>query len=130
MDIQTEEHEETPGENFGVIRMRRQVINSNSYVGGIFTSRIGMNGKHNFAYGVDGIFRLFGDDYLNVKLAQSYDDQIDSEVSSLDPSFIMINWERRSEKEWVSKRRPILTFHPASYFHLVMNLIILVSRTE
>ncbi len=98
MDMQTEEHEETPAENFGVIRMRRQVINPNSYVGGIFTSRIGMDGKHNFAYGVDGIFRLFGDDYLNVKLAQSYDDQIDSELSSLDPSFIMVNWERRSEK--------------------------------
>ncbi len=36
MDMQTAEHESTPGENFGVLRMRRQVINQNSYVGGIF----------------------------------------------------------------------------------------------
>jgi hypothetical protein len=98
MDMQTEEQEETPGENFGVIRMRRQVINPNSYIGGIFTSRIGMNGNHNFAYGIDGIFRLFGDDYLIVKLAQSYEDTLDSKLSSLDPSFIMVNWERRSEE--------------------------------
>jgi hypothetical protein len=98
LDMQTAAHEEIAGENFGVIRMRRQVINPNSYVGGIFTSRIGMDGKQNFAYGIDGIFRLFGDDYLNVKWAQSYDTEIDSKLSSLNPSFILLNWERRSEE--------------------------------
>jgi len=98
LNMQTAAHEEIAGENFGVIRMRRQVINPNSYVGGIFTSRIGMDGKQNFSYGLDGIFRLFGDDYLNVKWAQSYDSEIDSKMTSLDPSFVMINWERRSEE--------------------------------
>ena len=98
LDMQTAEHEEIAGENFGAIRMRRQVINPNSYVGGIFTSRIGMDGKQNFTYGVDGIFRLFGDDYLNVKWAQSYDTEIDSKLSSLDPSFFLFKWERRSEE--------------------------------
>lgn len=98
LNMQTAAHEEIAGENFGVIRMRRQVINPNSYVGGIFTSRIGMDGKQNYSYGVDGIFRLFGDDYLNVKWAQSYDTEIDSKFTSLDPSFLMVNWERRSEE--------------------------------
>jgi len=98
LDMQTKEYEETPSENFGVLRMRRQVINPNSYVGGIFTSRLGMNGEQNFAYGLDGIFRLFGDDYLNVKGAQSYDKTIGNELASLDPSFLMVQWERRSEK--------------------------------
>jgi len=98
LDMQTAEHEETPGENFGVLRMRRQVINQNSYVGGIMTSRLGMNGDQNLAYGVDGIFRLFGDDYLNVKWAQTYDSKIGNKMNSLDPSFILVNWERRSEE--------------------------------
>jgi hypothetical protein len=98
LDMQTAGHEETTGENFGVLRLRRQVINQNSYVGGIFTSRIGMNGDHNLAYGADGIFRLFGDDYLNIKWAQTYDSKINSKMNSLDPSFIMVNWERRSER--------------------------------
>jgi hypothetical protein len=98
MDMQTAEHESTPGENFGVLRMRRQVINENSYVGGIFTSRLGMNGQNNLAYGMDGIFRLFGDDYLNVKWSQTYDSQIDNTLGSLDPSFFLVNWQRRSEK--------------------------------
>jgi hypothetical protein len=98
LDMQTKEYEETPGENFGVLRMRRQVINPNSYAGVIFTSRLGMNGDQNFAYGLDGIFRLFGDDYLSVKGAQSYDKKIGNELASLDPSFISVQWERRSEK--------------------------------
>jgi len=98
LNMQTAEHEETPGENFGVLRMRRQVINQNSYVGGIMTSRLGMNGDQNIAYGVDGIFRLFGDDYLNIKWSQVYDSKIGSKLNSLDPSFILLNWERRSEE--------------------------------
>jgi hypothetical protein len=98
LDMQTAEHEETPGENFGVLRMKRQVINQNSYVGGIFTSRIGMNGDQNFTYGLDGNIRVFGDDYLNVKLAQSYDNKTETGLNSLDPSFILLDWERRSEE--------------------------------
>ena len=98
MNMQTEKHEQTPGENFGILRMRRQVINPNSYVGGIMTSRIGMNGDQNIAYGLDGIFRLFGDDYLNVKWSQTYDSKIGNKMNSLDPSFIMIDWVRRSEE--------------------------------
>ena len=97
LDMQTAEFEETPGENFGVLRMRRQVINQNSYVGGILTSRLGMNGDQNIAYGVDGIFRLYGDDYLNVKWSQTYDSKTGNSLNSLDPSFIMLDWERRSE---------------------------------
>jgi len=98
LDMQTKDYKETPSENFGVLRMRRQVINPNTYVGGIFTSRLGMNGERNFAYGLDGIFKLFGDDYLDVKGAQSYDKEIGTDMASLDPSFFMVQWERRSEE--------------------------------
>ncbi|HOU95554.1 MAG TPA: DUF5916 domain-containing protein [Bacteroidales bacterium] len=98
LDMQTEEYEEVPGQNFGVLRMRRQVINQNSYVGGILTSRIGMNGDRNIAYGVDGIFRLFGDDYLNIKWSQTYDNELGNKLNSLSPSFILLNWERRTEE--------------------------------
>ena len=63
MDMQTASIEDQPSENFGVLRMRRQVINENSYVGGILTSRVGWDGSYNYAYGIDGIFKLFGEDY-------------------------------------------------------------------
>ena len=98
LDMQTQEYATTPGENFGVLRTRRQVINENSFVGGIFTSRLGMNGAHNFAYGLDGIFRVFGDDYLDIKAAQTYSDKIDNKLNSIDPMFLSAKWERRSQK--------------------------------
>ncbi len=98
LDMQTAAFDETPGENFGVLRLRRQVINKNSYVGGMFTSRLGMNGEQNLAYGIDGIFRLFGDDYLDVKWSQAFDNKTTGEVKGLDPSFILVNWQRRSEE--------------------------------
>lgn len=98
IDMQTAEHDTLPGENFGVARLRRQVFNPNSYVGAIFTSRLGMNGDQNFAYGADGIFKLFGDDYLSVRLAQTYDSKTGNSLASMDPTFFLANWERRSEK--------------------------------
>jgi len=87
-----------PSENFGVLRIRRQVINPNSYVGGILTSRMGTNGSYNYAYGLDGIFRLFGDDYLDVKWAQSFETDSLNDPLSLKPSRIRLSWERRTEE--------------------------------
>jgi len=98
LDMQTAAIGETPSENFGVARIRRQVINQNSYVGGIMTSRIGTNGDYNVAYGLDGIVRMFGDDYLDVRMAQTMETGAENKVFSTDPTFVGINWERRSDE--------------------------------
>ena len=98
LDMQTQAYNDTPSENFGVARIRRQVINQNSYVGGILTSRIGTDGTYNLAYGLDGIFRLFGDDYLDVRLAQTKESEVDYSAFSTDPTFLGITWERRSDE--------------------------------
>jgi hypothetical protein len=86
-----------PSENFGVLRFRRQIINENSYIGAGFTSRLGINGNYNIGYGLDGIFRLFGQDYLDLKFAQTYET---GAVSSyfMKPTRIAIDWTRRSTK--------------------------------
>jgi len=98
LDMQTASHDETPSENFGVARIRRQVINSNSYVGGMMTSRIGTDGSYNVAYGVDGIFRMFGDDYLDVRLAQTFETEAENKIFSSDPTYAGIRWERRNDE--------------------------------
>lgn len=98
LDMQTESYLENPSENFGVARIRRQVINPNSYVGAIMTSRIGTNGDYNMAYGVDGIFRLFGDDYLDVRMAQTFETGAENSLLSPDPTFAGIKWERRTDE--------------------------------
>jgi hypothetical protein len=98
LDMQTESYGDRPSENFGVARIRRQVINQNSYVGGIMTSRIGTNGNYNVAYGLDGIVRLFGDDYLDIRFAQTYETSAANKFFSTDPSFLGITWERRNDE--------------------------------
>lgn len=99
LDMQTASlNDSVPSENFGVARLRRQVINQNSYVGGIMTTRIGTDGRYNVAYGVDGIIRMFGDDYLDVRMAQSMETGADNKVFSPDPTFAGIRWERRTDE--------------------------------
>ncbi len=93
---ETDLGEELPSENLSVLRLRRQVLNPFSYVGGIITSRIGMKGDYNVAYGLDGIFRLFDNDYLSLKWAQTFDDASTNDVASLDPARIQLQWERRT----------------------------------
>jgi len=98
LDMNTDKFNGNPAENFGVFRLRKQVINENSYIGGIATTRLGFDGKYNVAYGIDGIFRLFKDDYLDVKIAQTQDKNIKSNTSSPDPGFFRLAWQRRSEE--------------------------------
>jgi hypothetical protein len=96
---QTESSEDAlASENFGILRLRRQVINENSYIGGIFTSRVGMDGSYNTSYGMDGIFKMSDNDYLNVKLAQVMDNSYKNRMFSLDPTRIYINWNRFNQK--------------------------------
>ena len=98
LDMQTEALEDLPSENFGVLRLRRRVINPYSYVGGIVTSRVGRNGAHNVAYGLDGIFRPFGDDYITFHWAQTYETDAANKPFSMNPSWIDLTWERRTRK--------------------------------
>ncbi len=98
LTMQTAKTVRLPSENFSVFRIRRRVFNPFSYVGGIITSRLGMDGSYNVAYGLDGIFRLFGDDYLSVKWAQTFENGTVHQFLSLDPVKFLFNWEKRTLK--------------------------------
>lgn len=98
LSMQTAPLEDLPSENFSILRIRRQVFNPNSYIGGMVTSRIGMDGTYNIAYGLDGIFRLFGQDYLKFNWAQTFENDKVNKLSSLEPARIHVNWERRTIK--------------------------------
>jgi len=98
LSMQTAPIEDLPSENFGVFRIRRQVFNPYSYIGAISTTRIGMDGTYNVAYGLDGIIRVFGDDYLIIKWAQTFETGQVNNPLSLDPARIRFNWNRRTIK--------------------------------
>jgi len=116
-----------PSENFGVMRLRRQVLNDNTYVGAMMTSRIGVDGSYNLAYGLDGIFRLFGEDYLDIKWSQTFEDGIKN-TSVSDPTRILAIWERRSDKGLgydLGYSRSGLHFNPGIGFEMIDDYAVL-----
>jgi len=98
LNVQAAATDETPSSNFGVVRLRRRVLNPYSHAGGIATTRVGTDGSYNVAYGLDGLLRLFGDDYLTVKWAQTFASGAESQVWSTDAGRLFVNWERRTLK--------------------------------
>lgn len=98
LDMQTAKFEDLSSENFGVLRTKRTVFNSNSYIGSMLTSRLGSDGSYNIAYGIDGIFRLFRDDYFTLRWAQTFEDGSTNDFLSTDPSRLLVRWENRNQK--------------------------------
>jgi hypothetical protein len=98
MSMQTAALEDQPAENFSVLRLRRRIFNPYSYIGGMVTSRLGTAGTYNIAYGLDGIIRLFGDDYLILNWAQTFENDLENKLFSLEPSRIRVDWERRNSR--------------------------------
>lgn len=95
LNMQTGKAESFPGENFSLLRLRRQLGKSNSYIGGIFTHRMDLKGQYNTTYGLDAIMKLYADDYLNVKWAQTFEPAIHTKGLSFDNARLYANWERR-----------------------------------
>jgi hypothetical protein len=97
IDMHTDDDGAGPGENLGVLRARRRVLNQFSYVGGIFTSRVGDDGSYNVLYGTDAVVRLVGQDYLTLNWAQSFDDvdALAPDNGPFDRSLVRVNWQRR-----------------------------------
>ena len=97
LEMQTERQGTTPTENFGVLRLRRPVLNPYSTAGMMLTSYAG-DGRANFAGGIDGSLRLVGDEYLTVKLAATIDESDGERVGLADRGLVDAKWERRTER--------------------------------
>tara|TARA_R100001591_G_C4353142_1_gene183635 strand:- start:3541 stop:5799 length:2259 start_codon:yes stop_codon:yes gene_type:complete len=78
MSLQTAESDNLPSENFSVLRLRKQAFNTASYLGGIFTSRLGADGSSNIVYGFDGDINTISNHYIEFRVSQSVDDNIAS----------------------------------------------------
>jgi hypothetical protein len=97
LNMQTAAFAENPSENFGAFRTKRKVINVNSYLGGMVTSRIGLNGSYNIAYGIDSQIRVFPNEYLTLRIAQTFENDLEINIFDLAPSRFLFNWQRRKE---------------------------------
>ena len=96
LDMQTASTDLRPSENVGVLRARSRVFNPYSNVGAMLTTRLGDNGDRNVAYGLDGTVRVFGDEYLILKWAQTFDNTFD-DGGFFDRQLMQARWERRSD---------------------------------
>ncbi|HKJ00979.1 MAG TPA: DUF5916 domain-containing protein, partial [Longimicrobiales bacterium] len=99
IQMQTGDNGGLAGENFGVVRLRRRVLNASSFVGGMVTSRVG-GGLHNVTYGLDGQFRVAGDEYVTLKWLQTVQggDAVRAAAPrGADAGRVVVDWTRRRQ---------------------------------
>ncbi len=99
IQMQTAAHEalDLKPENFGILRLQRRVLNANSFVGAMGTSRVDTEGRYNVTYGVDGSFRVVGDEYLTLKWLQTFQGGGDADpvAGGLEAGRLVLDWTRR-----------------------------------
>ena len=86
-----------PGANHGVLRLKRTVLNQNSYAGGMVTTLLDVDGGQSFAYGLDASLRLRGTEYLTLQWAQTFDSEEES-AGFLDRGIARARIERRGNR--------------------------------
>jgi hypothetical protein len=98
IDMQSAARDGLRSENLGVLRLRRQILNANSTVGAMITSRYVGDTSYNVAAGADATLRPVGDQYLILKWAQTFDADAPG-VRGLDlaASRWFARWERRNQ---------------------------------
>ena len=97
LNMQTAPAAGRSGENVGVMRVKQQVFNPFSFVGGILATRIGANGQDNVAYGVDAQIRPLGNEWVTLTWAQTFDEAV-NERNPLDAGLFRARWERRTDR--------------------------------
>lgn len=97
LNMQTDRLRDFSGENFGVVRLKRNVVNNYSYAGAMVTTRISPNGSNNLSFGIDGSIRLKDNDYLLLNWSQSVEEELGA-LSIWSTSRSRVMWERRTNR--------------------------------
>ncbi len=99
LNMQTNSYQGTPSENFGVIRLRRELLNPYSYAGFMATSRIGVNGDNNYGLGLDSSIRYRNNHYLYLAGAFTLSDDLNNSNSDiLSSSTLRIELKKRTRR--------------------------------
>lgn len=96
INMQTAAQDDIASENFGVFRIRTRILNENSNLGMIVTNRTDFKGNNNTVYGLDTNIKLFGENYLSARWAQSFDNRFKDIASDNSKYFVQLN--KRSQK--------------------------------
>ncbi len=85
-------------QNLSAIRLKRQLGDADTYVGGIVTSNIRNSSNYDYTVGLDARTKVFQNNFLRVALAQSLGD--DQSGVSLDQMRYDIRLDKLIEKGW------------------------------
>ena len=96
LNMQTAPRDGLSSENMGVVRLRQQVFDEFSSVGGMLTTRVGRSGRNNTAYGLDAVLRWTGDEYLIVQWAHTFDEAA-TQAGGLESALARARMERRRD---------------------------------
>lgn len=95
LDMQTEDQANGGSKNLGLTRVKRQLGNSNSYVGGVFTSSIGVN--QSYTYGADALLKLPLKSYFKLAAAKTTIDNEEKSFLSADNLRLNVRMEIPNE---------------------------------
>lgn len=98
LDMQTAAFDSIASTNYGVFRLRKQVITPSTFVGGILVNKIDVNGRFNTNIGLDGIFQLYKDHFFTINYAQTYETNGITTPFTGDHAKLYAKLERRSNK--------------------------------
>ncbi|TMM59047.1 hypothetical protein FEE95_06330 [Maribacter algarum] len=91
INMQTAAQDDIASENFGIFRIRTRILNENSNLGIIVTNRTDFKGNNNTVYGIDTNIKLFGENYLSARWAQSFDNHFEDTESDNSKYFLQLN---------------------------------------
>lgn len=134
MEIQTAkakiDGERIASENFGVIRLKREVMNDGSYIGGMLTSRVDFSGNYNFVAAADADLSLKAPHaYLKLKLAQSAE-PASNPSKSLMAAIVLESRIRRGFSYGLVARHIGSEFYPGMGFLFRRGINLLYNRLE
>lgn len=92
--MQTRGIEDFVSNNYSVFRIKKRIINENSDAGLLVTNNFDVDGNYNTVYGIDSRIRVFSDNYLSLKFAQSFTSEVESKFLSSDPSVFWVSMSR------------------------------------
>lgn len=102
LNIQTQSFEGVEAENFGVIRLKKQILNPQSYIGSIYTHRFGFDGAQNVVMGFDVDYNIKDENFIQFKLAQTIDNTEDYNQDFLSGTGVIsrLTIDRRTNLGW------------------------------
>jgi hypothetical protein len=95
LEMQTADSAASPGENVGVLRLRRTLADPLSTAGLLITTAAG-GGARNVALAGDTVLHVGGDEFLTAKWATTFDSRTPGGTALAARSLVDARWERRT----------------------------------